>query len=243
MFSQVEMPVEEIFIHQENKFDDFQQQILLPHRMSQFGPALAVADINSDGLEDYYVGGAKDQAGALYIQNKDGSFNLQDGPWTTDRESEDVRAMFFDSDGDGDQDLYVVSGGMEFDLGSEQYQDRLYINEKGSFSKAIEALPPMRVSTGAVAAGDFDGDGDQDLFVGGRVKPHRYPSPVSSYLLRNDGGKFVDISSQSEIDFGEFGMVTDAMWINLNDDNTPELVVVGEWMGVRVFCKWRWWFC
>ncbi|MDN5202183.1 VCBS repeat-containing protein [Fulvivirgaceae bacterium BMA10] len=222
------------FVHKENEFDDFEKQVLLPHKMSQFGPALAVADVNNDGLEDFYVGGAKGYGGVLYFQGQNGKFSasLKD-PWEIHKQSEDLDALFFDADGDGDQDLYVVSGGNEYTPESVLLQDRLYLNDgKGKFTYARDALPTMLTSGGVVKAGDFDNDNDLDLFVGGRLVPGQYPKPARSYILENEKGRFTDITSSTSPSLLEPGMVTDAIWTDLDNDEALDLVVVGEWMPI-----------
>lgn len=218
----------------ENDFDDFKHQILLPHRMSRLGPALAVADINQDQKDDVYIGGAMGIAPQLWIQQADGTFAQQAFPESA-AAHEDVQATFFDADRDGDMDLYVVSGGNDAKLNDGRYQDRLYINDQGQFTLST-ALPRFTVSGGVVLPLDYDNDGDWDLFIGGRQMPRRYPLPASSYLLENrtDGANVVFEVSKQEA-FEGLGMVTSAAWIDLNADNAPELVVAGEWMPITVF--------
>lgn len=224
------------FRHQENEFEDFDRERLLPHRLSRLGPALASADVNGDGRQDLFVGGAAGQEGRLYVQNANGTFSpLQIPAFKEDQAQEDVEALFFDAEGDGDMDLYVVSGGNAAPLNSALYQDRLYLNQNGQFTKASDALPRITASGGAVAAHDFDGDGDLDLFVGGRVSPGAYPSAPESYVLQNNGGKFQDITQQVAPDLKQLGMITDMEWADLNGDGQAELVVVGEWLPVSVF--------
>ncbi len=230
------------YVHKENKFDDYYYQILLPNKMSQFGPALAVGDINNDGLDDFYIGGASGQLGSLYQQKNDNTFEAitLDASWNTDKIKEDVSALFFDANGDGFQDLYVVSGGNEFYKNSRTYQDRLYINNtKGNFIKIETALPNMYISGSKAVSADFDKDGDLDLFVGGRHTPRNYPLPTSSFILRNDSSEseiiFTDITKEVAPDLQDIGMVTDAIWTDFNGDNSLDLVVVGEWMPLTFF--------
>ena len=226
--------------HRENiYYNDFQFEVLLPHVYSRSGPGLAVGDVNGDNLEDFYVGGAIKSIGALYLQRPDGTFYISDSTsWENDRDREDIGATLFDADGDGDLDLYVVSGGNEYKEGKKQLQDRLYINDgNGNFKKAGNALPEMLTSGSQVKAADYDNDGDLDLFVGGRVVPKSYPLPARSYILRNEGlrngeVRFEDVTAAIAPDLMEAGLVTDAVWVDFDQDEKLDLVVVGEWMPV-----------
>lgn len=224
------------FVHQENDFDDFEKQVLLPHKMSQFGPALAVGDVNGDGLDDFYVGGAANQPGKVYTQSAEGTFSANDIMPLYDKACEDISALFFDADGDGDMDLYVASGGNEHEEGHALYQDRLYLNDgKGNFKRNSKSLPKLVISSGKVIAHDYDKDGDLDLFVSGRHKPHSYPEPVSSYLLENNGGIFTDVTEAKAPGLINIGMVTDAVWMDIEHDGSSELILAGEWMSLQVF--------
>jgi len=226
------------FKHKENEFDDFAKEILLPHMQSRLGPHISVGDANGDRLEDFFVGGAKGQSGELYLQAPTGKFEKAPvQTWSADRGSEDMSSLFFDADGDGDQDLYIASGGGgAFKINDPKFQDRLYTNDgKGNYSKARNALPKMYTSTGRISAADFDKDGDLDLFIGGRTMPGKYPYPVDSYLLRNDGGKFTDITTNAAPEFKSLGMVTDAVWSDYDKDGDPDLIAVGEWMPICIF--------
>ena len=225
--------------HRENKeYFDYVREPLMPFEVSTEGPHLAVGDVNGDGLEDLYAGGAKWQAGSLLIQQPTGHFTRSIQPaFTRDSTFEDVDAAFFDADGDKDLDLYVVSGGNEFyDKMTEQF-DRLYLNDgKGTFSRATNALPPMYDNKSCVRPYDIDRDGDLDLFVGGRVVGFGYGKLPNSYLLINDGkGHFSDQTESRSSGLRKAGMITDAVWVDYDGDKDPDLVLAGDWMPVRIF--------
>ena len=222
--------------HEENDFDDFSKQILLPYKMSELGPCLATSDFNGDGLEDIFVGGASGKEGRLFVQTANGSLvSVNSMSVSNDRQYEDMGAAFFDADKDGDPDLYVVSGGNEFRMGSPFYQDRLYINDgAGNFMKAENWLPKIRASGSKVRPQDIDNDGDIDLFVCGRHTPWSYPSPASSMILINQGDRFVNATKKIAPDLIKIGMVNDMVWTDINQDNLPDIVLVGEWMPVTV---------
>ena len=222
------------FVHEENLFVDFEREPFLPHMLSRQGPALAAGDADGDGLEDVFVGGARGQSGALFLQRPDGSFRRGAGAaFEAHSGYEDTDALFMDADGDGDQDLYVVSGGSFEAEDMSAYQDRLYVNAgAGVFAHDPQALPTLHSSGGAAAAHDFDMDGDLDLFVGGRVLPGRYPLAPQSYLLENTGGMLVDVTPEV---LRAPGMVTDALWMDMDGDMRAELVLAGEWMPIRAF--------
>ncbi len=226
----------ESFTHQENVFDDYQYQVLLPHRLSQLGPFVSKGDINGDGLVDFYVGGAKGQAGVLYVQNQLGTYTKKTNlAFNQDKDFEDMSSVMFDIDGDKDLDLYVVSGGTEELNRSEYYTDRLYINDgRGNFVKSKNQIPNLLFSGSCVVAEDFDLDGDLDLFVGGRTIPNVYPAPPQSVLLRNDNGKFTEVNNQYASFLNTLGMVTDAEWHDIDKNGFPDLIVVGEWMPVTI---------
>jgi len=219
------------YTHIENIFDDYEKQVLLPHKLSRLGPALAVSDVNNDNLEDIYIGSASGKSSQLFLQTDNGDFVLsQSQPWNVHRVLEDVDAVFFDSDGDGDKDLYVVSGGNEFAPNSSTYQDRLYINDgNGVFKFNRDLLPNIYESGSVVRPTDYDNDGDMDLFIGSRMIPWNYPESASSYMLENINGKFYlyeDINKS----FDDLGLVTDATWADYDNDGDSDLFVVGEWM-------------
>ena len=226
------------FRHAENAFVDFDRERLAPRLLSTEGPALAVGDVNRDGLDDVFLGGAKNQAGAVLVQARDGRFRADSAPFTPDAGSEDTGAALADVDGDGDLDLYVVSGGSEWDAGAPELQDRLYLNDgRGRFTRApAGALPTEGANGSRVAAADYDGDGDTDLFVGGRAVTGRYGVSGQSLLLVNDGrGRFTNATDARAPGLAGAGMVTDAAWHDTDGDGRPELVLVGEWMPVTVF--------
>ena len=227
------------YLHRENSFNDFEREVLLPHKMSNFGPGLAVGDVNGDGLEDFYIGGALGFSGALFIQRSDGRFEKDETAFQDDLKAfEDLGAVFLDVDNDGDLDLYVVSGGNEPEEGDDRLQDRLYMNSgKGGFRWQPERLPDLRTSGSCVVPQDFDQDGDLDLFVGGRVVPGKYPRPAKSYLLRNDAGTFKDVTAEIAPDLARPGLVTAAVWTDFNHDGTADLVVTGEWMPVKMLAN------
>ena len=226
--------------HIENENDDFMTQVLLPHKMSSFGPAIAVGDVNGDGLDDFYIGGSYDHSGSLYTQTSEG-FRLQEKtPFEKDKYGEDVGALFFDADADGDLDLYVVSGGYEFAPTSKMLQDRLYINNGlGGFVKDENALPKIFESGSKVYAADFNKDGKQDLLVLGRQVPGQYPTPTNTYILINKstktGVKFENETAKLAKEFKSLGMATSAVVTDYNNDSWLDIIIVGEWMPIKVF--------
>jgi len=237
MFREIAKDINVDFVHKENPYLDFDKEILLPHRQSQNGPYISVGDVNMDGLEDFFIGGAKSHPGQLFLQESNGHFKKSKGfPSEAEKAYEDLASLFFDVDGDGDQDLYIVSGGNEVDPNSDLLQDRLYLNDgTGNFQVAKERLPKMISSGQCVIGGDFDQDGDKDLFVGGRVVPGHYPTPPRSYLLENQDGFFADITQEKAPELLKPGMVTDALFTDYDNDTDLDLIVVGEWMPVSVF--------
>ncbi len=226
------------FKHQENDFVDFDRERLMPKLLSTEGPLMAVADVNRDGLDDIFIGGAKEQAGQLLIQQRNGKFvRSSPGLFEQDAISEDAGAVFFDANGDGFPDLYVVSGGSEYSEGASALQDRLYLNDgRGRFTKTKESVPNEDASGSRVIAADYDGDGAVDLFVGGRVVPWRYGTDPKSMLLKNDGrGHFKDVTATLAPELERVGMVTDGLWRDVDGDGRVDLVIVGEWMPISIF--------
>ena len=237
VFTKIVSPIP--YQHGEAGFNDFKRQPLLSHMLSPTGPVIAKGDVNNNGFTDVFVGGTSEKPGKLYFQVSTGQFlesqgldlSEETGTATTD-------AIFFDANGDGLEDLYLVKGGYhDFERNSPELADQLYINQgAGNFRKEAEALPNITTSGSVVKAVDFDKDGDLDLFIGGRVIPGQYPKPASSHILINDGkGKFED---QSEIllpELAALGMVTDAAWQDLDQDGWDDLIIVGDWMPISVF--------
>jgi hypothetical protein len=228
------------FVHKESKFNDFENYPLMVWMESELGPLTAAADVNGDGLEDFFVGNAFNAPAALYVQNPDGSFKPSNQAlWDAEKAYEDHGAVFFDFDGDKDQDLFVVSGGFDAPAQGRDklWQNRLYLNDgKGNFAKANGAVPTALGDIGLrVVAHDYDKDGDADLFVGGRLVPDKWPLTPRSLILRNDGNKLTDVTEEVGGDFARCGMVTDLAWADLDKDGQAELVAVGEWMPVSVF--------
>ena len=223
------------FNHKENVFDDYAKQILLPHKLSQFGPAIAKGDVNGDQLDDVFIGGASGQKGVLFIQIPDGNFMLSEKqPWGAHKAQEDIDAVFFDADGDQDLDLYIVSGGNEFTSKSSTYLDRLYINDGfGNFVFERDRLPNLFESGSVVRPNDFDKDGDLDLFIGTRIIPWNYPEAPNSYILENNQGYF-SVNQESSPLLKEIGLVTDAVWVDYDQDDDDDLIIVGEWMPVTI---------
>ncbi len=227
------------YTHKESDFIDFERDKLLFEGLSNEGPHMAVGDVNGDGLDDIFICGAKNSPGALFVQDRSGHFRrTNEALFDKNRISEDTDCCFFDADGDGDIDLYVASGGNELPSTSSALADRLYINDgKGNFVKSKQVLPAGKYeSTSCVRPADFDKDGDMDLFVGIRLQPFAYGVPVNGYLLENDGhGNFKNVTAQKAPGLINIGMITDMQWADVNNDGYPDMVIVGDWMPVKIF--------
>lgn len=232
------------FVHRENDFIDFNIQKLLPHKLSQYGPPLSVGDIDGNGLDDLVSGGSPSYSAQLFLQQPNRLFkqsSLLDTSTLADKKGEDTGLLLFDADGDNDLDLYVASGGYENKPNTNAYEDRFYVNDgKGNFTQDTASLPHNLTSKFCVRAMDFDKDGDLDLFVAGRVDPWNYPTPVSSFIYRNDSKpghvKFSDVTNQVARDLKDIGLVCDAVFTDFDNDGWPDLLLAGEWMPI-IFLK------
>jgi hypothetical protein len=225
------------FHHQEMDKIDYNVQRTLPHKLTQYGPSLAVGDVNGDGLEDFIIGSASGYSPVINLQKPDGTFSAMD-MLATDLEKsfEEMGMLLFDLDNDGDLDLYLVSGSSEFLPEAAEYQDRIFINDgNGNFSEQNESLPAFKSSGTVVRAADFDGDGFMDLFVGGRTPISQYPLPDQSLILKNNQGKLEDVTDIVAPGLRRIGMVTDALWTDVDGDGRPDLMVAGELMAITVF--------
>jgi len=224
------------YTHQENEFNDFKNQVLLPQKQSTKGPTIAIADINKDGLDDFFVGGAKNQSSSLFIQTTLGTFKTTNTSlFKKDAPFEDQDAEFFDADNDGDLDLLVTSGGYECFEGNHLLTDRLFMNNgQGDFIKD-NAFNNIKTSTKKIMPFDFDNDGDMDLLIGGQVVPNKYPLATNSYLLRNDNGNFVDVTLNLAPEFHHIGLVNDILLSDFDNDGDTDFFVIGEWMPLTLF--------
>ncbi len=225
--------------HIENSYNDFNKEILLPHQTSRLGPLVAVGDLNGDKMDDFIVGGASQNTTSIYFQTDNGFEKQNIEAFSKDNGHEDMGFHIFDADGDGDNDIYAVSGGNEFEPNSIMLQDRLYVNDgNGKFTKSNAALPRIITSGSRVHSFDFDKDGDLDLFVGGRLVPGNYPLPANSYILENVSNsgmpRFIDVTNKIAPSLNKSGMVTDAIWSDYDNDGLVDLIIVGEWMPITV---------
>jgi len=219
----------------ENNFNDFKKQVLLPQKQSEMSSPLVIGDINNDGLDDFFVGNAKGEKGSIYIQTKTGKFiETNKNLFTSEKEFEDTDAQFIDIDNDNDLDLYITSGGYEVETNNKLLQDRIYINNgKGRFKKG--ELPTALINTKGIAFADFDKDGEQDIFVGSRVKYGQYPLSEKSYLLENNNGKYTNVIDEKFDDISNLRMINDALFSDFDNDGDQDLIVVGEWMPITFY--------
>ena len=225
------------FIHKENNYNDFREEVLLPYKQSTLGPCVVKLDVNGDGLDDLFFGGAAYQPSQLYIQTKNGFKLKREKAFIDDAIAEDLDALFFDFDGDNDLDLYVVSGGNSFKPNSNNYLDRLYINDgKGNFTRIKNGEIDKNAFSGkSVTAIDYDNDGDLDIIVGNRIEPHNYPKAVKSIIYQNNNGKFKDVTAKVAPGLLNFGIVNKVISTDINNDGWKDFIVVGEWSGIGIF--------
>lgn len=237
-FTEITKSLPDELKHTESEFNDFKATPLLFHMNSTEGPGLAVGDVNGDRLDDIYIGGAKGHSGKMFIQKRGGGYVMSNSElFEKDELSEDLQVQFFDADGDSDPDLYATSGSDEVPPNSPALCDRLYLNDgKGNFKKSSQMLPVRACeSTSCVSSCDFDEDGDMDLFVGVRMEPGNYGRPQNGYIYENVGGEFKDVTEKLAPDLLQIGMIKDAIWTDFDNDGHVDLVIVGEWMTIRLF--------
>ncbi|MEO6838907.1 MAG: VCBS repeat-containing protein, partial [Ginsengibacter sp.] len=235
-FTDVTEKVKADFQHKETLFFDYNFQPLIMQKYSQEGPFISVGDMNGDGLEDFFIGGAFKQSGKIFLQQKDGTFKSKDLV-TGKKYEEDMQSVLFDANGDGYPDLLIAGGSSEFDITSSFYRPRLYLNDgKGNFKLDDTAFSPLiRTPAKCIAFADIDGDGDEDIFIGGRVALGNYPIPPRSYILRNDHGKFTDVTSSVCPALEDIGLISAAVWVDIDNDKKPDLIIAADWMPIRIF--------
>jgi hypothetical protein len=235
-FEEISQKIKVDFQHKETLFYDYGFQTFIQQKYSQEGPFISTGDMNGDGLEDFFIGGAFKQSGKIFLQQKNGTFSSKDLVNGTKNE-EDMQSILFDADGDKDLDLLIAGGSSEFEINSSFYMPRLYLNDgKGNFKLDEKAFSPIiRTPAKCMAVADMDGDGDMDIFIGGRVLLGNYPVPPRSYILRNDHGRFTDVTSSVCPVLEDIGLLNSATWIDFDNDKKPDLIIAGDWMPIRIF--------
>jgi hypothetical protein len=245
-FAPVSERIKPSFKHEESVVNDFEVQPLVRRKYSQMGPGIAIGDVDSDGLDDFFIGGALGQSGAIYKQTREGNFVVNS--YIPTEKNEDMGCLFFDADQDGDLDLYVSSGGVEFNDLNKRYLDRLFVNDgKGNYNLDTVALPLINTSSFNVNASDYDSDGDLDLFIGGRIDLKNYPESPGNYILRNESQdrkpKFIDVTDEIASGISNIGLVSSSLWSDFDNDGKIDLILVGEWMPITFFKNLNGQFC
>ena len=236
LFTDITEKIKTDFHHKETYFFDYGVQPLIQQQYSQEGPFISIGDLNKDGLEDFFIGGAFKQSGRIYLQNTDGTFAGKDLTGGNNYE-EDMQSIFFDADGDGDSDLLIAEGSSEFDVNSSFYRPRLFLNDgKGNFKQDSSAFSSLiRTPSKALAVADMDDDGDMDIFLGGRISLGTFPQPPRSYILRNDHGRFIDATSAVCPELENIGLINAATWIDIDNDKKPDLIIAADFNPIRIF--------